>query len=68
MIAVDESTLRTLIADVQQGNVAPDDAVATLRRLPFADVGDALVDHHRHLRTGVPEAVYGPGKTPDHRR
>ena len=65
MIAVDESTLRTLIADVQQGNVAPDDAVATLRRLPFADVGDALVDHHRHLRTGVPEAVYGPGKTPD---
>ena len=36
-----------------------------LRRLPFADVGDALVDHHRALRQGLPEAVYGPGKTPE---
>ncbi len=32
-------------------------------RLPFADLGDALVDHHRALRQGMPEAVYGPGKT-----
>jgi len=36
-----------------------------LRRLPYADVGDALVDHHRSLRQGLPEAVYGPGKTPE---
>ena len=34
-----------------------------MRRLPFVDVGDALVDHHRALRQGMPEAVYGPGKT-----
>jgi NCAIR mutase (PurE)-related protein len=39
--------------------------VRTLQRLPFADVGDALVDHHRALRQGLPEAVYGPGKTPE---
>jgi NCAIR mutase (PurE)-related protein len=39
--------------------------VAALRRLPFAEVGDALVDHHRALRQGMPEAVYGPGKTPE---
>ncbi|MEM9514979.1 MAG: nickel pincer cofactor biosynthesis protein LarB [Actinomycetota bacterium] len=61
---MDESKLRALLDDVRAGTVAPDDAVAALRRLPFADVGDALVDHHRHLRNGVPEAVYGPGKTP----
>lgn len=39
--------------------------MTALRRLPFADVGDALVDHHRSLRQGMPEAVYGPGKSPD---
>ena len=37
-----------------------------LRRLPFADLGFARVDHHRALRQGLPEAVYGPGKTPEH--
>lgn len=42
----------------------PDEAVATLRRLPFAEVGDTLVDHHRQLRQGVPEAIYGRGKSP----
>ena len=43
----------------------PDDAVRRLRRLPFADLGFARVDHHRALRQGLPEAVYGPGKTPE---
>ena len=43
----------------------PDDAVAPLRRLPFADLGFARVDHHRALRQGMAEAVYGPGKTPE---
>ena len=36
-----------------------------LRRLPFADLGFAKVDHHRRLRQGLPEAVYGQGKTPE---
>jgi NCAIR mutase (PurE)-related protein len=40
-------------------------AVAQLSRLPFADLGGALVDHHRALRQGMPEAVYGPGKSPE---
>jgi NCAIR mutase (PurE)-related protein len=61
---MDEPTLRRLLDDVQSGAVAPDDAVASLRRLPFADLGFARVDHHRHLRQGLPEAVYAPGKTP----
>jgi pyridinium-3,5-biscarboxylic acid mononucleotide synthase len=65
MSAVDESALRAMLDDLIAGRVGTDDVVARLRRLPFADVGDALVDHHRALRQGLPEAVYGPGKTPE---
>jgi NCAIR mutase (PurE)-related protein len=63
---VDEAALQRLLAGVQDGSVHPDDALAQLRRLPFADLGFARVDHHRGLRQGVPEAVYGPGKAPEH--
>lgn len=62
---MDETTLRGMLDDVAAGHLAPDDAVARLRRLPFADLGFARVDHHRMLRQGLPEAVYGPGKTPE---
>jgi NCAIR mutase (PurE)-related protein len=65
MDGMDEARLRQLIDDIARGVTSPDDAVAALRRLPFADVGDALVDHHRALRQGLPEAVYGPGKSPE---
>jgi hypothetical protein len=63
MSAMDETTLRDLVDRIRSGDIAPDDAVARLSRLPFADVGEALVDHHRSLRQGAPEAVYGPGKS-----
>lgn len=62
---MDAETLRHLLESVSNGSVSPDDAVERLRRLPYGDVGDALVDHHRHLRQGAPEAVYGPGKSPE---
>jgi len=61
--AVDEPELRELIEGVQAGSVAPDAAVDRLRRLPFADLDVARIDHHRYLRQGIPEAVYGPGKS-----
>ena len=57
--------LRQLLDDVASGTCSPDDAVRRLRRLPFADLGFARVDHHRTLRQGMPEAVYGPHKTPE---
>lgn len=65
MAAVDESTLRTLLAELSAGAISADDVVQRLRTLPFADVEGALVDHHRMLRHGRPEAIYGPGKTPE---
>ena len=60
---MDEATLHRLLADVAAGRVPPDDAVAILRRLPFADLGHSKIDHHRSLRQGIAEAVYAPGKT-----
>jgi NCAIR mutase (PurE)-related protein len=60
---MDEPALTQLLADVASGVCPPDEAVTRLRRLPFADLGFARVDHHRNLRQGLPEAVYGPGKT-----
>ena len=62
---MDETAVRQLLDDVRSGAVSADVAVARLQRLPFADLGFAKVDHHRTLRQGLPEAVYGPGKTPE---
>jgi NCAIR mutase (PurE)-related protein len=62
---MDEPALRQLLDDIRSGALSPDDGLARLRRLPFADLGFARVDHHRHLRQGQPEAVYAPGKTPE---
>src|SRR3954447_6298395 len=61
---MDELALKSLLDDVRRGVLSADDAVRRLRRLPFADLGFARVDHHRTLRQGLPEAVYAPGKTP----
>ncbi|MGA1451762.1 MAG: nickel pincer cofactor biosynthesis protein LarB [Ilumatobacteraceae bacterium] len=61
----DPDGLRDLLAGVRDGSVSLETAVEQLSRLPFAEVGEALVDHHRALRQGMPEAVYGPGKSPE---
>ena len=61
---MDRAALEALLADVAAGRVEPTEAAARLARLPYADLGIARVDHHRALRQGMPEAVYGPGKSP----
>jgi NCAIR mutase (PurE)-related protein len=60
---MDELDVRHLVEDIQSGACSPDDAVARLRRLPFTELCYAKVDHHRPLRQGMVEAIYGPGKT-----
>jgi NCAIR mutase (PurE)-related protein len=62
---MDAAALRALLDDVAAGRTSPADAATRLSRLPYADLGYARVDHHRGLRQGLPEAVYGPGKTPE---
>jgi NCAIR mutase (PurE)-related protein len=59
---MDEASLRELVEELQRGEVSADDAVAALRRLPFADLGFARIDHHRSLRQGMAETVFAPGK------
>jgi NCAIR mutase (PurE)-related protein len=60
--------LRSLLEDVGTGAVTPEAAhqriLQFLRQSPFEDLGFARVDHHRSLRQGFPEVVFGPGKTP----
>ena len=62
---MEEAALAEMIAAIADGSITPDAGVQQLRRLPFADTGDALVDHHRSLRQGMPEVIYGPGKSPE---
>ncbi|HTZ96845.1 MAG TPA: nickel pincer cofactor biosynthesis protein LarB [Terriglobales bacterium] len=57
-------SIRKLFEQVRRGKVSPDEAVEKLRHLPFEDLGFAKVDHHRALRVGMPEVVFGEGKTP----
>lgn len=61
---MDTSKLRKLLQQVRSGAVSPDDAVTRLRHLPFEDLGFARVDHHRRVRSGMPEVIFSQGKTP----
>ena len=58
-----QSTLLALLAAVEQGNLTPADAAARLKSLPFEDLGHTRVDHHRTLRSGLPEVIYAANKT-----
>ena len=55
-----------ILQEVRDGHISPDEAALAMRDLPFEDIGFAKVDHHRRLRTGVPEVIFGPGKLPEH--
>lgn len=58
--------LHSLLQDVAAGNLSPDIALEKLKNFEYESVGDfAKIDHHRTLRTGFPEVIWGLGKTPD---
>ena len=60
---MDRSDVREVLEDVAGGRMSVDDAIDRLKLIPFEDLGFAKVDHHRSIRQGVPEVVYGAGKT-----
>ena len=60
---MDKQQLQKLLEDVRGGSVDVDNAMERMRHLPFEDLGFAKVDHHRALRCGMPEVVFGKGKT-----
>ena len=64
-IVVTEDQILRILQEFKSGVLSPDDALQRLRGLPFEDLGFANVDHHRSLRQGFPEVVFGAGKTPE---
>ena len=63
--SMDPRDLKQLLDKVSKGALSPDEAAARLATLPYEDLGFAKLDHHRALRRGFPEAVFGAGKTPE---
>ncbi len=63
---MDQANLRSLLEQVRGGAVDIDEALDRMRHLPFEDLGFAKVDHHRSLRHGMPEVIFGKGKSPEH--
>ena len=62
---MDPRSVEELLRKVKEGTVSPEEAASRLATLPYEDLGFAKVDHHRALRRGFPETVFGSGKTPE---
>ncbi|HXE11464.1 MAG TPA: nickel pincer cofactor biosynthesis protein LarB [Bryobacteraceae bacterium] len=60
---MDTHQLRLLLEEVRDGATPIDSALDQLRHMPFEDLGFAKVDHHRAIRHGTPEVIFGKGKT-----
>ena len=60
---MDREQMLQALRDVQRGALSPEAALDLLRRAPFEDLGYAKIDHHRALRNGSGEVIYGAGKT-----
>ncbi|MCX5900302.1 MAG: nickel pincer cofactor biosynthesis protein LarB [Proteobacteria bacterium] len=63
---MNEKEIEKLLKKVQKGSLSVVDAVQNLKTLPFEDLGFAHIDHHRALRKGFPEVIFGEGKTAGH--
>jgi NCAIR mutase (PurE)-related protein len=62
---MDPAAIEALLKAVREGRTDVDEAMKTLRHLPFEDMGFAKLDHHRAMRTGMPEVIFAAGKTTD---
>lgn len=62
---MDKQAILDLLNQVAEGEVSADKAYSKLKLLPFEELGYAKVDHHRDVRNGSPEVIFGAGKTPD---
>jgi NCAIR mutase (PurE)-related protein len=60
---MDPTQIELLLNDVREDRIAVADALERLRQLPFEDLGFAKLDHHRALRTGMPEVIFAESKT-----
>lgn len=62
---MEQRALEALLRQVQEGSLPVEEAAAKLKTEPFQDLGYARVDHHRAIRQGAAEVIFGQGKTPE---
>jgi NCAIR mutase (PurE)-related protein len=62
---MDHERLKELLQQFKDGRIEMDQTLERLRHLPYEDLGFAQVDHHRSIRQGFPEVIFGKGKTPE---
>ena len=62
---MDQERLKDLLLQFKEGGMDVDQALERLRHLPYEDLGYAQVDHHRSIRQGFPEVIFGQGKSPE---
>lgn len=60
---MEQTQMLAMLNAVKEGMLSPEEALTKLKTAPFEDLGYAMVDHHRGIRQGVPEVIYGMGKT-----
>jgi hypothetical protein len=59
---MDQKRLEKLLQSIQKGELTVQEGMQRLRTFPFEDIGEAMIDHHRPLRKGFPEVIFGQGK------
>jgi NCAIR mutase (PurE)-related protein len=59
---MDPKKLEALLQSIQEGTLSVQEGMQRLRSLPFEDMGEVMLDHHRPLRKGFPEVIFGAGK------
>jgi hypothetical protein len=62
---MDKEQLKSLLEGVRDGAVEVEAAIERMRHMPFENLGFATIDHHRAIRAGLPEVIFGKGKTPE---
>ena len=62
---MDKNALQNLLRDLYNQKIQPNEAIEQLSILPYENLDFAKLDHHRSLRNGLPEVIYGEGKTED---
>jgi NCAIR mutase (PurE)-related protein len=62
---MDEAQIKEILKLIQSGKLSIDAALRKIKHLPFEDLSFAKVDHHRHMRQGIPEVIFAKGKKID---
>jgi len=62
---MNEEKIKSLLKQVHEKKVTPEEAFSQLINLPYENIGFARIDHHRSIRTGMPEVIFCDGKTSD---